>query len=82
MRQRAPKRFIRPTNDASRAVPVEGTVTTTRLSDERSVVADNGAFTSPLLPPRSKFDYLANTAGTINCHDGTRPYAVGTLEVS
>jgi plastocyanin len=48
----------------------------------RSVEADNGAFRSPSIPPGGKFDYTADTAGSFNYHDGTRPYAVGSLEVS
>jgi len=48
----------------------------------RSVVADNGSFRSPDIPTGGHFDYVADAAGTINYHDGTRPYAVGTLEVA
>ena len=47
----------------------------------RSVVADNGTFRSPDIAPGGHFDYTASAAGSINYHDGTRPYAVGTLEV-
>ena len=48
----------------------------------RSVVADSNAFNSPSIPPGGHWDYTANTPGQFNYHDGTRPYAVGTLEVS
>jgi plastocyanin len=48
----------------------------------RSVVADGGTFTSPSIPPGGSWDYTASTSGTFNYHDGTRPYAVGTLTVS
>ncbi len=61
----------------------EGSLVRWQNVDEtkRSVEADNGAFTSPDIPPGGKFDYVATTSGSINYHDGTRPYAVGTLEV-
>jgi plastocyanin len=48
----------------------------------RSVAADSNAFTSPPIPPGGHWDYTASVAGSFNYHDGTRPYAVGTLEVS
>lgn len=47
----------------------------------RSVEADNGQFTSGPIAPGASFDYTADTPGTFNYTDGTRPYAVGTLEV-
>jgi plastocyanin len=47
----------------------------------RSVAADNHAFASSLLPPGGVFEYHALTPGTFNYHDGTRPYAVGVLQV-
>jgi plastocyanin len=47
----------------------------------RSVEADNGEFTSPPLAPGATFDYTPKAAGSINYHDGTRQYAVGTLDV-
>lgn len=50
-------------------------------SQPRSVEADNGEFTSPMLPPGGSFTYTASKAGKFAYHDGTRPYAVGTLEV-
>lgn len=47
----------------------------------RSVVADDGAFDSGMIAPGGAFRYRADTAGTFNYTDGTRPYAVGTLDV-
>jgi plastocyanin len=51
-------------------------------SVSRSVEADNGEFASPPLAPGASFEFTAQAAGSFNYHDGTRPYAVGTLEVS
>jgi plastocyanin len=48
----------------------------------RSVEADNGEFTSPSLAPGASWEYTPAAAGSLNYHDGTRPYAVGTLEVT
>lgn len=48
----------------------------------RSVEADGGAFRSPKIAPGGHWDYTAAASGSFNYHDGTRPYAVGTLEVS
>lgn len=47
----------------------------------RSVVADGGAFESPSLVPGQAYVYTANTPGRFDYHDGTRPYAVASLEV-
>lgn len=47
----------------------------------RSVVADNGAFDSGPIAPGGNFVYEADTVGEFNYSDGTRPYAVGVLEV-
>ena len=47
----------------------------------RSVQADEGQFESPPIPPGGAYDYKADAAGSYNYHDGTRPYAVGTLQV-
>ncbi len=47
----------------------------------RSVEADDGTFASGLLAPGQKYSYEAKKVGKFNYHDGTRPYAVATLEV-
>lgn len=47
----------------------------------RSVEESVGAFKSPLIPPGGTWDYKANTPGKFNYSDGTRPYAVGELNV-
>jgi plastocyanin len=47
----------------------------------RSVEDSGGAFKSPLIPPGGTWDYKANTVGKFNYSDGTRPYAVGELNV-
>ncbi len=47
---------------------------------DRSVQADNGAFRSPVLKPGQTYEWVAK-AGKYNYTDGTRPYAVGILEV-
>ena len=54
---------------------------TNRDKQARSIEADTGAFDSGMLAPGASFTYRAQTAGSFNYHDGTRPYAVGTLEV-
>lgn len=47
----------------------------------RSVEEDRGAFKSGAIAPGGSFDYRADTVGKFNITDGTRPYAVGSLEV-
>lgn len=47
----------------------------------RSVEADDGSFASPMIPPGGTFELKATKAGTFNYHDGTRPYAVGAIQV-
>lgn len=47
----------------------------------RSVIAEGGAFDSGDIPPGGTYRYNAAAAGQISYTDGTRPYAVGTLEV-
>ena len=47
----------------------------------RSVVEDNGVFKSPAIPPGGTYTYTADKPGTFNYKDGTRPYAVASLEV-
>jgi len=50
-------------------------------SQPRSVVADGGAFDSGPIAPGATWDWTAAGAGSYNYSDGTRPYAVGTIEV-
>jgi plastocyanin len=50
-------------------------------SQARSVVADNGAFRSPSIPPGGSWELRAPAPGTYNYTDGTRPYAVAQLQV-
>ena len=47
----------------------------------RSVVADNGAFDSGPIAPGATWDWVAGGPGSYNYSDGTRPYAVGSIEV-
>ena len=47
----------------------------------RSIEADDLSFKSELIPPGGSYEYKATAAGNVNYHDGTRPYAVGSLEV-
>jgi hypothetical protein len=47
----------------------------------RSVVESNGAFRSPLIPPGGEWVYVPPAPGDFNYVDGTRPYAVGELQV-
>lgn len=47
----------------------------------RSVEADDGTFNSGMLEPGQSFTYRAEKVGRFNYTDGTRPYAVGALEV-
>lgn len=65
------------------AVVRKGTVVRWTNTDTvaRSVEADEGRFKSPSIPPGGSYDYVADTPGDFNYHDGTRPYAVGTLQV-
>jgi plastocyanin len=69
--------------DPAAARVFKGTVVTWTNKDAvaRSVEADNGAFRSPSIPPGGTFTLTANTPGSFNYHDGTRPYAVASLEV-
>lgn len=54
---------------------------TNRDTVARSVEAENGAFNSGMIPPGGTFIWKADKAGAFNYTDGTRPYAVGRLEV-
>jgi plastocyanin len=56
-------------------------VFTNNDSVARSVAADSGAFNSGSIAPGKTWTYTASTIGTFDFHDGTRPYAVGTLQV-
>ena len=47
----------------------------------RSVEDSGGAFRSPSIPPGGTWDYKASTPGKYSYSDGTRPYAVGELNV-
>lgn len=64
------------------AIPVGGRV---RFVNDtgvvRSVVADNGAFRSGDIPPGGVWIFDATSPGQFNYTDGTRPYAVGTVDV-
>jgi plastocyanin len=48
----------------------------------RSVVSDNNTFSSGPIPPGGHWDWVAAGAGEHNYSDGTRPYAVGTIQVA
>ena len=64
------------------AVPVGGKVRfVNRTSAARSVVSDNGAFDSGSIPPGGVWIFDAGSRGQFNYTDGTRPYAVGTVDV-
>ena len=64
------------------AVPVGGKVRFRNTTgSNRSVVADNGAFDSGPIAPGAVWIWSANAPGTYNYTDGTRPYAVGTVDV-
>lgn len=54
---------------------------TNKDSVPRSVEADDGSFRSPMLAPGETFEFKAAKTGTVNYHDGTRPYAVGAIQV-
>lgn len=47
----------------------------------RSVRAADRTFVSPSIPPGGTFTWRTTKTGRINYSDGTRPYAVGALEV-
>lgn len=54
---------------------------TNKDSVARSVEAENGAFNSGPIPPGGTFLWKADKVGAFNYTDGTRPYAVGRIEV-
>lgn len=47
----------------------------------RSVIADDGSFQTGDIAPGASADVCPASPGRFNYHDGTRPYAVGALEV-
>jgi plastocyanin len=69
--------------DPSQVRVFKGTVVRWTNKDKvaRSVEADTGAFNSGPIQPGATFTYKAQTPGSFNYHDGTRPYAVGSIEV-
>jgi plastocyanin len=51
-------------------------------TEERSAESDDAeTFYSGMIPPGGTFEYTATTPGKFNYSDGTRPYAVGRVEV-
>jgi plastocyanin len=55
---------------------------TNKDSVARSVQSDDAhSFASPTIPPGGSWTFQMNTAGQFPYHDGTRPYAVATVEV-
>lgn len=54
---------------------------TNKDSVARSVEAENGAFNSGPIQPGGTFLWKADKVGAFNYTDGTRPYAVGRIEV-
>lgn len=69
--------------DPSVAVVKPGTLVrfTNRDAKARSVIADGGQFDSGMLQPGANFVWKATGSGRINYSDGTRPYAVGAIEI-
>ena len=64
-------------------IPVGGLIVWKNVSSEpRSVVAEDGSFTSPEIPPGGSFRWKATGPGrVINYTDGSRPYAQAQLQV-
>ena len=69
--------------DPSRsAVPVGGKIRFVNAGSKTfNVVSDTGAFDSGPIAPGAVWIYDANTPGTFNYSDGTRPFAVGSFQV-
>jgi plastocyanin len=69
--------------DPSNAAVAVGTVVKFINNDSvpRSIVANDGSFRSPEIAPGSSWSYKAAKPGVFDYQDGTRPYAVGRLEV-
>lgn len=55
---------------------------TNRDTQPRSVVAVNGAFHSPLIPPGKTFTWTPAAGGKYDYSDGTRPYVNGQIQVT
>lgn len=51
-------------------------------SKPHSVVASDGAFSSGTIAPGGSWTWVANSVGKHSYSDGTRPYAVGELQVA
>jgi plastocyanin len=47
----------------------------------RGVVAQNGAFRSPVIAPGKSYTWIATAAGKYNYQDSTRPYVDGQVQV-
>lgn len=64
-------------------IPVGGLIVwRNESSEERSVIADDGSFQSPSIPPGGSFRWKATGPGrVINYTDGTRPYAQAQVQV-
>lgn len=69
--------------DPSSARVFEGSLVewVNRDSLPRSVVADDGSFRSGSIAPGGTYRFEATQVGSFSYSDGTRPYAVGVLEV-
>lgn len=69
--------------DPSRsAVPVGGKIRFVNAGNATfNIVSDTGAFDSGPIAPGAVWIFDANTPGTFNYSDGTRPYAVGSFQV-
>jgi plastocyanin len=52
-----------------------------RDSVDRVVESQEAGFQSPTIPPGGSWEYKTEAKGTFNYQDGTRPYAVGVLQV-
>src|SRR6266699_3397333 len=47
----------------------------------RQLVADSGAFASPILKPGQSYSFTFKTPGTFNYHDALKPSVKGTITV-
>jgi plastocyanin len=48
---------------------------------DRQLVADSGAFASPILKPNASYSFTFKTPGTFNYHDALKPTVKGTITV-